>query len=106
VRTLWVVGDANPRPRRLAVNANGPILSPAWSPDGRQLAYIGGRYAAGRGPCPAHSACFVMITEAGTVVYAADVATGKQRVILNGNQQMAPCCGLLNSVHWLGHDED
>jgi Tol biopolymer transport system component len=82
VRSMWVIGAASPRSRELAVNSNGPILGPAWSPDGRQVAYIGGRYAChcGIGNTPLY----------GTVVYAADVATGQQRVILSGDQTNGP----------------
>jgi Tol biopolymer transport system component len=82
MRSMWVIGAQSPRPRELAVNAVGPILGPSWSPDGRQLAYIGGRYAChcGIGNTPLY----------GTVVYAADVATRQQRVILSGDRTNGP----------------
>lgn len=37
--TLWVA-DADGEGRREALRSNEPIISPAWSPDGRSLAYV------------------------------------------------------------------
>ncbi|WP_374662704.1 Tol-Pal system beta propeller repeat protein TolB [Inhella sp.] len=37
--TLWVA-DADGEGRKAAVTSNEPIISPAWAPDGRSLAYV------------------------------------------------------------------
>jgi WD40-like Beta Propeller Repeat len=83
VRSMWVVGTASPRPRELVVNAHGPILGPAWSPDGRHVAYIGGHYASTCVRSYTALGCNLLY---GTEVFSVDVATGQQRVLLSGDR--------------------
>jgi Tol biopolymer transport system component len=86
-RSMWVVGAGSPRPRELVVNAHGPILGPAWSPDGRQVAYIGGQYASTCVRSYIALGCSLLY---GTAIYSVDVATGQQRVFLSGDQRNGP----------------
>ena len=61
--TLWVA-DADGENAKAALTSPEPIISPAWSPDGRQLAYVSFE---ARKP----------------VVYVHDVASGQRRVLAN-----------------------
>lgn len=61
--TLWVA-DADGENAQTALASPEPIISPAWSPDGGQLAYVSFE---ARKP----------------VVYVHDVATGRRRVLAN-----------------------
>ncbi len=61
--TLWVA-DADGENAQLAFGSSEPIISPAWSPAGNQLAYVSFE---SRKP----------------VVYVQDVSTGKRRLIAN-----------------------
>ena len=58
------VADADGEAGQVALNSPEPIISPAWSPDGRELAYVS----------------FEMQK---AVVYTQEVATGKRRPIAN-----------------------
>ncbi len=60
---LWVA-DADGQNAQSALTSPEPIISPAWSPNGRQLAYVSFE---SRKP----------------VVYVHDVATGKRRLVAN-----------------------
>ena len=61
--TLWVA-DADGENAQSALASQEPIISPAWSPNGSQLAYVSFE---SRKP----------------VIYAHDVATGKRRLLAN-----------------------
>jgi len=61
--TLWVA-DADGENAQAALASPEPIISPAWSPDGSQLAYVSFE---ARKP----------------VIYVHDVATGKRRLLAN-----------------------
>ena len=61
--TLWVA-DADGQNAQVALSSPEPIISPAWSPDGAQLAYVSFE---ARKP----------------VVYLHEVATGKRRLLAN-----------------------
>ena len=56
----------------MALASPEPIISPAWSPDGRELAYVS-------------------FESQKAVVWVQDVATGKRRMLANfrGSQQRA-----------------
>jgi TolB protein len=56
------VADADGEGGQVALNSPEPIISPAWSPDGRELAYVS-------------------FEKQKAVVYAQEVLTGKRRVI-------------------------
>ncbi len=56
------VADADGEGGQVALNSPEPIISPAWSPDGRELAYVS-------------------FESQKAVVYAQDVSSGKRRVI-------------------------
>jgi TolB protein len=58
------IADADGEGGQVAVNSAEPIISPAWSPDGRELAYVS-------------------FENQKAVVYAQELATGKRRVIAN-----------------------
>ena len=58
------VADADGEGAQVALNSPEPIISPAWSPDGRELAYVSFELQK-------------------AVVYAQDVMTGKRRQIAN-----------------------
>ena len=60
---LWVA-DADGENPQSALNSNEPIISPAWSPSGAQLAYVSFE---SRKP----------------TIYVHDVATGKRRLVAN-----------------------
>lgn len=59
--TLWVA-DADGEGAQVAVAGPEPIISPAWSPDGRELAYVS-------------------FESRKAVVYVQDVSTGKRRTL-------------------------
>ncbi|MFM2119038.1 MAG: hypothetical protein RL722_506 [Pseudomonadota bacterium] len=61
--TLWVA-DADGEQAQVAVAGPEPIISPAWAPDGRELAYVS-------------------FETKKAVVYVQDVFTGKRRVVAN-----------------------
>ncbi|MEO6410245.1 MAG: Tol-Pal system beta propeller repeat protein TolB [Burkholderiaceae bacterium] len=58
------VADADGEADQVSVNGNDPIISPAWSPDGKELAYVS-------------------FESQKAVVYAQEVASGKRRTIAN-----------------------
>jgi TolB protein len=58
------VADADGEGGQVALNSPEPIISPAWSPDGRELAYVS-------------------FESQKAVVYAQEVMTGKRRAIAN-----------------------
>ncbi|MFM2066089.1 MAG: hypothetical protein RLZZ584_998 [Pseudomonadota bacterium] len=61
--TLWVA-DADGEQAQVAVAGPEPIISPAWSPDGRELAYVS-------------------FETRKAVVYVQDVSNGSRRVVAN-----------------------
>lgn len=58
------VADSDGEGGQVALNSAEPIISPAWSPDGRELAYVS-------------------FESRKAVVYAQDVASGQRRVLAN-----------------------
>lgn len=60
---LWVA-DADGESAHISVSSTEPIISPAWSPDGRELAYVS-------------------FESRKAVVFVQDVATGKRRQMAN-----------------------
>ena len=58
------IADADGEGGQVALNSAEPIISPAWSPDGRELAYVS-------------------FESQKAVVYVQDVASGKRRVVAN-----------------------
>jgi TolB protein len=58
------IADSDGEGGQVAVNSAEPIISPAWSPDGQELAYVS-------------------FENQKAVVYAQDLASGKRRVIAN-----------------------
>ncbi|HUG21930.1 Tol-Pal system beta propeller repeat protein TolB [Piscinibacter sp.] len=58
------VADADGEGGQVALNSPEPIISPAWSPDGRELAYVS-------------------FERQKAIVYTQDVASGKRRVLAN-----------------------
>lgn len=62
-----IVSDADGFNPRTIVSSRKPVMSPSWSPDARQLAYVS--YETGR-----------------PVVYVQDLATGSKRAISDPNQ--------------------
>ena len=58
------VADADGESAQVALNSPEPIISPAWSPDGRELAYV-------------------LFESQKAVVYAQDVLSGRRRPIAN-----------------------
>ena len=58
------VADADGEGAQVALNSPEPIISPAWSPDGRELAYVS-------------------FESQKAVVYVQDVLTGKRRAVAN-----------------------
>jgi len=58
------VADADGEGGQVALNSPEPIISPAWSPDGRQLAYVS-------------------FEKQKAIVYTQEVASGKRRVLAN-----------------------
>jgi WD40 repeat protein len=89
-RSLWLIGAVSHKLRLLAVNKDGPVMSPSWSPDSTHLAYIGGPYACrcGFGNTPLD----------GTTVYSVSAATGQYQVVL-GRQSSG---GVLQPVRFTG----
>ncbi len=70
--TLWVA-DADGENAQSALNSPEPIISPAWAPNGGQLAYVSFE---ARKP----------------VIYSHDVATGRRRLLANfKGSNSAPC---------------
>ncbi len=63
-RHRLLVADADGFAPKLILGSNEPIMSPAWSPDGRELAYVS--FERGR-----------------SQIYVSNVATGSRRVITN-----------------------
>ncbi|WP_421718459.1 Tol-Pal system beta propeller repeat protein TolB [Algiphilus sp.] len=75
-RFRLTVADADGYNPRVLVRSNEPIMSPAWSPDARQLAYVG--YANGR-----------------SAIYTIDIASGDRRRVIsepgiNGSPAWSP----------------
>lgn len=58
------IADADGEGGQVALNSAEPIISPAWSPDGRELAYVS-------------------FESQKAVVYVQDVVSGKRRVVAN-----------------------
>ena len=58
------VADADGEAGQVPLNSNDPIISPAWSPDGKELAYVS-------------------FEDQKAVIYIQDVATGKRRAVAN-----------------------
>ena len=58
------IADADGEGGQIALNSAEPIISPAWSPDGRELAYVS-------------------FETQKAVVYVQDVASGKRRAVAN-----------------------
>ncbi len=58
------VADADGEGGQVALSSSHPLISPSWSPNGRELAYVS-------------------FESQKAVVYAQDVATGKRRVLAN-----------------------
>ena len=82
------VADAHGRHVRVLATVNGPIASPAWSPDGRTIAYITGSYM-GNG---------------GSEIRTIDVAGGTTRLVLStvgSRQQMLPPGGQFVRLAWM-----
>jgi Tol biopolymer transport system component len=82
------VADAHGRHVRVLATVNGPIASPAWSPDGRTIAYITGLYT-GNG---------------GTEIRTIDVARGTTRVVLTTTgprQRLLPPGGQFVRLAWM-----
>ena len=82
------VADAHGRHVRVLATVNGPIASPAWSPDGRTIAYITGLYM-GNG---------------GTEIRTIDVASGTTRVVLSTTgprQRLLPPGGQFVRLAWM-----
>ena len=71
--TLWVA-DSDGEGAQAALASPEPIISPAWSPSGAQLAYVSFE---SRKP----------------VIYSHDVATGKRRLLANFKVRTAPLPG-------------
>lgn len=67
--------------------ARGRLLSPAWSPDGRSIAYIAGA------PAPSEPR--------GTTVHVVDVATGRDRVVLADDGAGLPKGGYFVRLAWM-----
>jgi Tol biopolymer transport system component len=82
------VADAHGRHVRVLATVNGPIASPAWSPDGRTIAYITGSYT-GNG---------------GTEIRTVDVASGTTRVVMStvgSRQRLLPPRGQFVRLAWM-----
>jgi dipeptidyl aminopeptidase/acylaminoacyl peptidase len=82
------VADAHGRHVRVLATVNGPIASPAWSPDGRTIAYITGLYT---GNC-------------GTEIRTIDVASGTTEVVLTTTgprQRLLPPGGQFVRLAWM-----
>lgn len=58
------VADADGEAGQVPLNSNDPIISPAWSPDGRELAYVS-------------------FEEQKAVIYIQDIASGRRRAVAN-----------------------
>jgi Tol biopolymer transport system component len=82
------VADAHSRHVRVLATVNGPIASPAWSPDGRTIVYITGSYT-GNG---------------GTEIRTIDVASGTTQVVLStagSRQRLLPPGGQFVRLAWM-----
>ena len=82
------VADAHGRHVRVLATVKGLIASPAWSPDGRTIAYITGSYM-GNG---------------GTEIRTIDVASGMTQVVLStvgSRQHLLPPGGQFVRLAWM-----
>ena len=75
-RFALVVADADGANQREIINATAPIMSPSWSPDGRDIAYV-------------------VFENAGTAIYVQSLATGQRRLVsarkgVNGAPAFSP----------------
>lgn len=71
-----VVADADGENQREIITSDGPIMSPAWSPDGRQMAYV-------------------VFENSRSAIYVQDLATGQRRRVshrrgVNGAPSFSP----------------
>lgn len=75
-RFSLVVADADGANQREVINAAAPIMSPAWSPDGREMAYV-------------------VFEDGGSAIYVQTLATGQRRQVsarkgVNGAPAFSP----------------
>lgn len=80
-RFALVVADADGANQREIINASAPIMSPAWSPDGRDIAYV-------------------VFENDGSAIYIQSLATGQRRLVsarkgVNGAPAFSPDGGKL-----------
>ncbi len=86
--TLWVA-DAQGQHARKLVTVQGQLISPAWSPDGRAIAYVVGSPYPGQGT---------------TAIRTVDVATGQIQTVLTANQPgqpLLPTGGHFTRLAWM-----
>lgn len=84
VSSLWVA-DAQGRHARKLLSTRGPMISPAWAPDGQSIAYVGGASFAG----------------GGTAIQVVDVATGSSHVALTVKGPGIPVGGRFVRLAWM-----